>query len=149
MISKSKAIVIALLVIFGTIGGWLVYKTKARNNYQSQVVLAKELNKAMNTMMSDFRHAKASSVEGVPIDGQWYHEVSFKTIQEGQISYELSGQNNDQLKRINNGEAKLVALHMENLNLRRMPGDNAVLEVQIQARNNAQLTSNFKIRLLE
>lgn len=139
---------LVLVVIIGVLAG-LMYNNSVRQKHLSQVALAKELHKAMGAMMTDLRQGRAGSVKGVPADGKWHHEIAFSTIKEGAIEYRLSGESGSDLNRTSAGVSQTIAAHIGTLNLRRQAADNSLMEVQLQARNNLSLTSNFKIRMQE
>ena len=146
MLSKSKVLIVAIFVLFLIVGVWICRRTIMMNENHSKIVLVKELHKAVSMMMADLRSAKASSISDVPTDGQWYHAVTFSTSQEGPINYNIEG---DKIKRLYKKESYLVASRIGGLNLRRAPGQDSMLEVQIQAKDNLSLTTNFKVRLQE
>lgn len=147
MLSKSKIFVISALAVFLAVTGILLYRITVKRNYQSQVVLAQEIRKAMGTMMADLRQAQTATVTGVPADGQWHQAIGFKTPIQGNIKYALNS--SGEIRRSAEGRSQAVAFYMGGLNFRRQPGDLSMLEVQVQARNAASLTSNFKIRMQE
>ena len=149
MFTKSKVLVALLLACFVLLGGWLAYRTISANNHRSRLMLAQEIHKALSMMMGDLNNVKASSIQGVPADGKWYHAIGFNSRSANVINYRLNGQGNDELKRTSDLKTEIIANRLNELNFRRMPGDNLLLEVQIQAKNNLTLTSNFKIRLIE
>lgn len=139
--------VFLFLLVVAIAAGLVFYNSFARQQYRSQVILAKELRKAMDAMMWDLRQAKAMTVKGVPADGQWRHEIIFDTVRDEGISYLLNGPAGDQLKRAHQETRRLIASHMGELNIRRQAESPSVLEVQIKARNETSLMSNFKIRM--
>ena len=115
------------------------------NQNSAQMALAVETNKAMTAMMADFREARAKTIEGVPSDGKWYHSLAFEKGSEGIVRYEITPAGHE-LRRISTGASRTVARSMNTLNVRRQPGVADVLEVQLQAKDRAELVSNFKIR---
>ena len=115
------------------------------NKHDAQMVLAQETHKAMSAMMADFREARSTTIEGVPADGKWYHTVAFEKGQEGIVRYEVTPASHE-LRRTSTGFDRTVARYMDGLNIRRQSGALDIFEVQLQAKNQAELVSNFKIR---
>ena len=131
------------VLVLAVMAGVLFYISLRQNSVS--LVLAAETHKAMSAMMVDLRQARASTIEGVPADGKWYHSVAFEKAKEGIVRYEVTPAGRE-LRRISTGANRTVARSMEGLNIRRQLGVVDVLEVQLQAKNRAELVSNFKIR---
>ncbi|MBI4309163.1 MAG: hypothetical protein HY591_02410 [Candidatus Omnitrophica bacterium] len=142
-----KRIICSLTAVILMAGAWLIYNSHAQK-YRLQVVLAKELRKAMGAMMGDLGSARAVTVRGVPADGQWYHEIAFQDGKDGPVQYRI-GPGDNHLNRVGRGGAHVIAGHMRALDVRRQSDNASIVEVRIQAYNGLSLTSNFKIRLQE
>ncbi len=143
--TKKRRTILVISVLIAVVAG-VFYQSAAYQKYRAQVGLAKELHKAMNAMMNDFREAQTASVQGVSANGQWRHAIAFTTAQ-GPVRYQLSGPKSNELKRTAGDGPQLIAHHIGTFNIRRLPEDSAVLEVQIAAQNKSSLSSNFKVRM--
>ena len=102
MAGKFLSSVLAMVLVFGA--ALVVYNITKRQRYDSQVVLAKELHKAMDAMMGDLRQARTITVKGVPPDGQWHHAVTFNTTEEGPVQYRLNNLPGNDLARQKSGK---------------------------------------------
>ena len=141
----NKGIVLFILVL--TVAGVFYAKSVSQTKRQSQMALAKEIRKAMDAMMVDFREARSTTIQGVPADGQWHHRVSFNKGGKNVVRYEVTSPTHE-LMRTEGDLSQFVpiARSIAGLNIRRQPGVLDVLEVQVQAKNQVELVSNFKIR---
>lgn len=143
--SNQAKVVIVFALLVTAVGGWFTYNS-AEQKRHAQRALGKELNRAMAVMMSDFYRGRASTIRGVAPNGQFYHEVAFKTTKGERISYRLSSTGRE-LRRTRNGVIKTIALHMDSLKIRREASNPTIIEVYLKARNEHSLESNFKIRM--
>ncbi len=133
--------------IFVAVVGGLSYLLLPLGHNQQQVILAEELRKATMAMMGDLRYARTATVKGVPADGQWYQEVEFSTDRGKAIGYNLDGSAQGVLRRTKGERTRQVAQYIQGFSVRRQPGKDSVLEVQLKAHKGTSLTSRFKVRM--
>lgn len=137
---------IILIILFIIVAGLAAYKVVAWQKHEQQMSLARELRKAISATMLDLSQAKSASIEGIPPDGQWHHNTSFETHQYGKIGYSLS---NDKLIRQDSKESQVIATHVKEFNLRRMPNEHMIVDVKVVLKQGISLNSNFRVRLRE
>ena len=142
---KLKLILVALFIplfIFLLLVGW---RMKEKYEYPHKIVLAKEIRKVMDRMMIDVREAKQSSIREVPTDGKWHKRNAFDKVNEGMVEYVVV--KDRQLVRLTPGRAETIANHIAAIRIRRPTKEADVLEIQIEAKKDISLMSNFKIRV--
>ncbi len=142
---KNKIIILSFVLI--SIAGFSllrIWPVKQRQAYEQKVVLAKEIKKVMGRLMIDLRNTTAASLKDVPADGQWHGRMAFVSAGEGAVEYTIA---QGRLIRVSQGVKQEIAQHINRLKIRRYGQSPTLLEVQIEALNKSQLTSNFKLRL--
>lgn len=139
-----RSIIIVLVLILA--GVLIAFKLSSWLDHQRQMSLARELRKAISATMLDLSQAKSGSIQGIPADGQWYHATSFNTHQYGQIAYAV---NNQQLIRQDVKAKQVIAGHVKEFNLRRIPSDPMIVDVKVILKAGILLSSNFRVRLQE
>ncbi len=117
---------------------------KNKSDYRQKMVLAHEMHNVLNHLMVDLYNARKDSIKDVPADGRWYDKIAFEDFRHGALQYTLSAEH---LWRVSAGQRVLIADHISHLRIRHKPQTPDIWEVQIEAKQNVSLVSNFKIRI--
>ena len=144
MRSKLSLVIIAALLAL-IVFLFTQQPSRQKHEYEQKVVLAQEVHKVMDSMMQDLRAANPASIQGIPSDGRWYSKLSFKQAEAGVIEYSLDSKN--QLCRLNKGHLQVIAQYISALQLRRFTANPSIMEIRLQAKNDASLMFNFKVRM--
>jgi len=143
---RLKIVFVCMLVPFFVFTGIILLKIKNKEDFKQKTVLAYEVRKVLGFLMLDLREAREDSFIDLPIDGQWHKRIAFNSAHQGELEYVI---NDRHLFRVSNGVRKLIADDIKDLRIRRQKAAPAILEVQIEARNNVTLVSNLRIRVRE
>ena len=142
--NKIKIIFIGLLIGCFVLAALISLKIQNKEDYRQKTVLAQEIRKALDHLMTDLYDARENTIQGVPADGKWYNRIAFEHVRLGALEYVLRG---GHLWCLNKDKAVLIADDIGALRIRRQKETPDILEVQIEARNNVALVSNFKVRI--
>jgi hypothetical protein len=140
---KTKPLFIWFVGAVLVMTAFIIWRVNDKEVMAQKVVLAKETHKVLNYLMLDLREAKQSSLKGMPADGQWHSNIAF-AHSSGPIQYVIK---NGELNRHAQGKVTPIAKSIESLYFLRRSNDPAIIQVQIKAKNQSSLISNFKIRM--
>jgi hypothetical protein len=143
---KIKIIYVCLFIPFFVLMALTILKIRHKEEFQQKVILAREMQKALGHLMVDLSLARENSIQDVPTDSLWHDRIAFFQIRQGPMEYLI---NDGHLLRVNNGKELLISDDIAVLLIRRQKQTPGILEVQIKARKNVSLLSNFRIRMLQ
>lgn len=120
----------------------------AKNSWESggsQLSVQQEARRGLNSMSKELRQADLSNIAGVPADGGNYSSVTFQipqtitaicTTWSTSIQYLISGLNNAQLIRIQDGNQRVLANNISALSLSRNAATPKVINITITGQKN-------------
>jgi hypothetical protein len=144
LMKKIQIILFGLFISLFFLMTIIGLKIKAKYDLQQKTLLALQIGKAVEYLMPDLREARENTIRDVPPDGLWHHRIAFIQNQQGGVVYMVK---EGRLFRVNRGKVFLIADDISDLRIRRQSAFPDILEVQIEARKNVSLISNFKIRV--
>jgi hypothetical protein len=143
--NKFKIIYVSLFILFFVLIVSVFFKIKKQEEFRQKIVLAHEIRKVLDHLMSDMYQARQGSFEGLPADGLWHKRIAFIETGQGALEYLIK---EGHLLRISKGSVLVIADDIADICLRRHVNSPDILEVRIKAQKNVSLTSNLRIRIL-
>jgi len=144
--NKNKIIIVCLFVPVFAFTALSLVKIKNKHDFQQKVILARQINAVLRSLMIDLSQIKESNILDVPADGDWHDRVAFTKNGQGIFEYLIKDK---YLFRNGNAQSLMIADDIGSLRIRRQEQTPYILELQIVAQNSVTLTSNLKIRVRE